>query len=62
VVPSVRQAVRGSLQTVSEEKVLQKLHQTPNEWKTHTCMSVLKLPLLIEVQQKVGELVRSLTS
>jgi hypothetical protein len=40
---------------------LQKLYQTLNEWKTHRYMSVLKLPLLVDLQQKVGELVLSIT-
>jgi hypothetical protein len=29
---------------------------TLNEWKIHPYMSVLKLPLLVDLQQKVGEL------
>jgi hypothetical protein len=44
---------------VSEEEALQKLCQTLNEWKLHPHMSVLKLPLLVDLQQKVGELVLS---
>jgi hypothetical protein len=44
---------------VSEEKELQELYQT-NEYYTHT--SVLELPLLVDLRQKVGELVLSITS
>jgi len=49
-------------QAVSEEKALQKLYQTLNELKNTPYMSVLKLPLLVDLQQKVGELVISITS
>jgi hypothetical protein len=45
-----------------EENALQKLHQTLNEFKIHSYMFVLKLPLLVELHQKVGELVLSITS
>jgi hypothetical protein len=31
-----------------------------NEWKIHPYMSVLKLPLLVYLQQKVGELLLSI--
>jgi hypothetical protein len=43
--------VRGGLQAVSEEKALQKLYQTLNEWKIHPYMTVLKLPLLVDFQE-----------
>jgi hypothetical protein len=52
----------GGLQTVSEEKALQKLYQTLNEWKIHPYMSVLKLPSLVDLQYKIGEVVLSTTS
>jgi hypothetical protein len=54
--------VCGDLQAVSEEKVLQKLYQTLNEQRLHPYMSVLKLPVLVDLQQKVGKLVISRTS
>jgi diacylglycerol kinase len=47
---------------VSEEKALQKLYYTLNEWKVHPYMFVLKLLLLVGLPQKVGELVLSITS
>jgi hypothetical protein len=53
--------VHGGSQAVSEEKALQK-YQTPNEWKIHTYMSVVKLPLFVDLPQKVGELVHPITS
>jgi hypothetical protein len=53
--------VRGGPQTVSEEKALQKLYETFNELKIHPQRSVLKVPLLVDLQQKVGELVISIT-
>jgi hypothetical protein len=53
--------VRGGQQTVSEEKALRKLYQTLNEWKIHQYISVPKLSLLVDLQQKVGELVLSIT-
>jgi hypothetical protein len=49
-------------QALSEEKALQKLYHAVNELKNTPFMSVLKLPLLADLQQKVGELVISLTS
>jgi hypothetical protein len=54
--------VRGCPQAVSKEKVLQKLYQTLNEWKIHSYKSVLKLPLLIDLQQKVDEIIISVNS
>jgi hypothetical protein len=39
---------------------LQKLYQTLNKWKIEPYKSVLKLPLLADLQQKVGELVISI--
>jgi hypothetical protein len=47
---------------VSEEKALQKLYRTLNERKIHPYMSVLKLPLFVDLQQKIGELVLSTIS
>jgi hypothetical protein len=49
-------------QPVSEEIALQKLYQTLKEGKISPCVSVLKLPLLVDLQKKVGESVRSITS
>jgi hypothetical protein len=43
-----------------ERKALQELYQTLNERKIHPYMSVKKLPLLDNLQQKVGELVLSI--
>jgi hypothetical protein len=54
--------VRGGSQAVSEDKALQKLYQTPNELKIHRYISVANLRLLVDLQQKVGELVLSITS
>jgi hypothetical protein len=54
--------VLGRPQAVSEKKALQKMYQTLNEWKIHPNVSVLKLSLLDDLQQKVGELVLSITS
>jgi hypothetical protein len=48
----------GGPQAISEEKA----QQTLNEWKIHPYMSVLKLASLVDLQQKVGELVLSITS
>jgi hypothetical protein len=56
------QHTTGGPQAVSEEKSLQKLYQTLNERKIHPYRSVLKLLLLVDLQQKVGELVLSITS
>jgi hypothetical protein len=47
--------VRGGLQPLSEEKALEKMYQAVNEWKTHRHVCVLKLILLVDFQQKVGE-------
>jgi hypothetical protein len=52
----------GDPQAVSEEKALQKLYQTLSKTKIHTYMSVLKLPLLVDLQQKVGKLVLSINA
>jgi hypothetical protein len=49
-------------QAVSEDKSLNKLDQTPNKLRIHSCMSVLKLPLLVGLQQEVGEIVLAITS
>jgi hypothetical protein len=54
--------VHGGPQTVSEKRALQKMYQTLNERKLHQYISVLNLPLLVGLQQKVGELVLSITS
>jgi hypothetical protein len=60
---SVSQTVfRSCPPAVSEDKALQRMYQTLNEWKLCRYMSVLKLPLLVDLQQKVGELVLSITS
>jgi hypothetical protein len=60
---AVPQVVRGGSssgpQVVSEEKALKKLYKTLNEYKIHP---VLKLLLLVELQQKVGESVLCITS
>jgi hypothetical protein len=45
-----------------EDTALQKLHQTLYDRKMHPYMSALKLPLLLDLEQKVGELVLSITS
>jgi hypothetical protein len=44
-----------------KKKALQKLYQT-QRIKIHPNLSVLKLPLLLDLQQKVCELVLSITS
>jgi hypothetical protein len=59
---AVRQVVRDGAQAVSKDEALQKWNQTLNEWKIRPYMSVLKLPLLGNLQQKVSELVLSMTS
>jgi hypothetical protein len=53
--------VRGGPQAVSEEITLQKIISDTERVKIHPYMSVLKPPLLVDLQQKVGELVRSIT-
>jgi hypothetical protein len=54
--------VRGGPQAVSEEKkILQKLYQTLDERSIYSYMSVLKLPLLADLQQKVSELALCIT-
>jgi hypothetical protein len=58
---AVCEVVWGSLQAVLKE-ALQKLYQTLNKWNIRTYMSVLKLPLLVDLQQVVRELVLSITS
>jgi hypothetical protein len=45
----------GCPQAVSEEKALQNSYQTLNDWKTHLYISVITLPLLADLQRKVGE-------
>jgi hypothetical protein len=60
--PVVRGGSPGGPQAASEEGGLQKLYQTLNEWKIRPYMSVLKLPLLGDLQQKVVELALSITS
>jgi hypothetical protein len=52
----------GPQQFQGKIKALQKLYQILNEWKICPYMSVLKLTLLVDLQQKVGELVLSITS
>jgi hypothetical protein len=53
---------RGGPTAVSEEKALQKLYQAVKQRKIHPHKSVLKLPLLVDLRQKVGEVVLSITS
>jgi hypothetical protein len=43
-------------------RTLRKLYRRLHEWRIHTDMSVIKLPLLFDLQQIVGELVFSVTS
>jgi hypothetical protein len=43
-------------------KALQKLYQTLKELKIYPHMSVLKLPLLVGLQQEIDELVLPITS
>jgi hypothetical protein len=57
----VRGSLPGGPQAVSEENALQKFYLSLNEWKIHLYMSVLKPPLLTDLQQKVGELILSRT-
>jgi hypothetical protein len=45
---------------VPKKKALQKLYQTLQK-KIYPCMSVLKLPLLLDLQKKVGALVLFVT-
>jgi 5,10-methylene-tetrahydrofolate dehydrogenase/methenyl tetrahydrofolate cyclohydrolase len=52
--------VRGGPQAVLVAKALQKIYQTLNDSKIH--MYMLELPLLANLQQKVGELVIFMTS
>jgi hypothetical protein len=47
---------------VSGTKALQELYQTVNKLRIHPYMSVLKLPFLVDIQQKVGKLLLSITS
>jgi hypothetical protein len=54
--------VSGGPQAVSEGKALQKFVSNTSQMKTQTYISVLKLPLLVDLQQKVGQLVISITS
>jgi hypothetical protein len=49
-------------QTVSEQTALQELYHTLNKRKIHSHMSVFKLYLLVDLQQKVGKQVLSITS
>jgi hypothetical protein len=56
------QVVRLGPKMVSEEKLWQKLYQTLNEWKIHPHVSVLKLRLLVDFQNKLVELILSTTS
>jgi hypothetical protein len=44
------------------QAVSEKLYQALNELKIHPDMSLLELPLLLDLQQNVGELVLSMTS
>jgi hypothetical protein len=56
----VRGVSPGGPQAFLEVKALQKLYQTVTERKIHPYMSVLKLPLLVDLQQKVGKPVLSI--
>jgi hypothetical protein len=47
---------------VSEENAFQKLYQIPTERNIRPYMSVLKVPSLVDLQKKVGELVLSTTT
>jgi hypothetical protein len=49
-------------QAVSDAKALQKLYQTLNDRKIRPYMLVIKLPLYIDLLQKVGEIVLPITS
>jgi hypothetical protein len=49
-------------QAVSEEKSIAKIASDTERIKVHPYMSVLKLPLLVDLQQKVDELGLSITS
>jgi hypothetical protein len=44
------------------QAISEKLYQALNELKIHPDMSLLELPLLLDLQQNVGELVLSMTS
>jgi hypothetical protein len=55
-----RQLVRGDEQEVSEEKWLQKLYQTMNEWRIYPYVFVQKLPSLVDLKHKVDELLLSI--
>jgi hypothetical protein len=44
------------------KKKLQKMYQALNVCNIHPYMSVLELPMLVDLQQKLGELVISITS
>jgi hypothetical protein len=54
------QVVRGGTQAISVEKALQKWRQTLNDCKIYLYIFVLKLPFLVGLQQKVGELIISI--
>jgi hypothetical protein len=44
------------------EPMMMMMMMTLNEWKIHSCMSVLKRTLLVDLQQKVSKLFRSISS
>jgi hypothetical protein len=58
----VRGGSPGGPQAVSEENLCKKLYQTLNELKINSYMSMIKLPLFVDLQQEVGELVLSITT
>jgi hypothetical protein len=49
------------MHAVLEENALQKLYLALNELKILPYMSVLKMPLFVDLQQKVGKLVLPIT-
>jgi hypothetical protein len=54
--------VRGGWPGGFGRETLRKLYETPNELKIHPYTSVLKVPLLVDLQQEVGELALPITS
>jgi hypothetical protein len=49
-------------QVVSEKKSTARIVSDTEQMKVHLFMSVLKLPLLVDLHKNVGEVVLSLTS
>jgi hypothetical protein len=54
--------IRGVPGEISEEKTIAKIVLDTERMKVHPYMSVLKLPLLVDLQQKVGQLIISITT